>query len=64
MQLCGFHCIIWYSICILVIIPCILFILMYYRVVYREFLWPRSTKWVQMLIFQVYIIINSLFIKH
>ena len=64
MQLCGFHCIIWYSTCILVIIPinfdCFF---LHYHVVYREFLWPRSTKWVQTLIFQVDIIINSLYIK-
>ena len=44
--------------------PYILFILLHYHVVYREFLWPRSIKLVQMLIFQVHIIRNSLYIKH
>ena len=36
---------------------------MHYCVVQREFLWPRSTKWLQTLIFQIHIIRNSLYIK-
>ena len=36
---------------------------MHYHVIHREFLWPTSIKWVQMLIFQVHIIRNSLYIK-
>ena len=48
MQLCGFHCISGYSICILVIFPCIFISLKHYRVVYKEFLWPTSTKCDQM----------------
>ena len=63
-QLCDYHCIIWYSICILVIFPCNFINFISFCVVHREFLHPTSTKWVQMLIFQVYIIINSLYIIH
>ena len=39
MQLCGFHCINGYSICILVIFPCIFISYCNYRVNHREFLW-------------------------
>ena len=48
MQLCGFHCINRYSICIVVIFPCIFIIYCDYRVFYREFLWPTSAKKYQM----------------
>ena len=48
MQLYGFHCISGYSICIFVIFPCIFISLKYYRVVYRKFLWPTSTRCDQM----------------
>ena len=39
MQLCGFDCIKGYSICILVIFPCIFINYCDYRVNHREFLW-------------------------
>ena len=39
MQLCGFHCIKGYSICILAIFPCIFINYCDYRVNHREFLW-------------------------
>ena len=39
MQLCGFHCINGYSICILVIFPYIFINYCNYRVNHREFLW-------------------------
>ena len=64
MQLCGFHCIIWYSICIHVISACNFINLMPFHVVHREFLCPTSTKCAQMSFKVVNIIINSLYIKH
>ena len=47
-QLCGFQCITGYSICILVIFPCIFIDLLHCRVFHREFMWPWSTKCDQM----------------
>ena len=54
MQLCGFHCITWYSICILVIFSQLFYQLYAILCDSQEFLWPRSSKWVQILVFQVY----------
>ena len=48
MQLCGFHCINGYTICILVIFPCIFVITCEYRVFHKEFLWPTSANKYQM----------------
>ena len=49
MQLCGFHCINGYSICILVIlIPCIFISYCDYCVNHREFLWLVVASWCQM----------------
>ena len=43
--------------------PVILIVLMPFCVDYREFLYPKSTRLVQILIFQVHIITNILYIK-
>ena len=70
MQLCGFHCINGYSICILVIFAMYFIIYCDYHVFHREFLWltvancgqpvPTSTKWVLTLIFCVIVTRNGL----
>ena len=64
MQLCGFYCIIWYSICIQVISQYNFINFSKFHVVHGVFLYPTSTKCAQMTIWLVHSIINSLYTKH